>query len=349
MASHDHAHEHHHHGDAEDNYYLDQLCMVAMSGAFGGICLALYLWKTDMLSRMLAPQFHLFVLISGVTLVVVAFLRAVSLWVQVGREHAHSHDHGHSHSHGHSHEHGEPHEHGPHCQHDHGHHQHHEHHDHEHHEHHGHHHHDHDEADHDHAWSPWRYVVLLIPVIFFMLGFPNKPPSVTSKEPLFAKEAAKETIEEAMGLLNPGPVAWPQLAFIGYLSRDQVSKNVEDWDFKNLTAAVSAAARSPDPNVRNQWKDKSVRVIGQYAPSNQSDREFRLVRLKISCCAADLVQLDLPIMAKESIRNYKPNDWVRVTGRVEFRKRRDEVVPIINVPGARAVEPTAPDPNPYIQ
>src|SRR5438445_166391 len=35
------------------------------------------------------------------------------------------------------------------------------------------HHHDHDEADHDHGWAPWRYVVVLVPIILFLLGLPN--------------------------------------------------------------------------------------------------------------------------------------------------------------------------------
>src|SRR5579862_4094433 len=115
MAHHDHSHE-------EDSYYLDQLCMVTLSAAFGGICLALYFWKTDMLTRLLGPQFHLFVLISGFTLVGLAILRASSLWVQVGKERKHdAHDHAHE-AHDHHHEHGaDCHSHGADCHHDHDH------------------------------------------------------------------------------------------------------------------------------------------------------------------------------------------------------------------------------------
>jgi hypothetical protein len=85
-------HVHHHHGDGENDYYLDQLCMVTLSAAFGGICLALYFFKSKMLKDMLGQQFHPFVFISGATLVLLALLRAYSLWVQVGEEKAH---HGH--------------------------------------------------------------------------------------------------------------------------------------------------------------------------------------------------------------------------------------------------------------
>ena len=34
----------HHHDHEDDTYFVDQLCMVGLSGAFGVICLCLYFW-----------------------------------------------------------------------------------------------------------------------------------------------------------------------------------------------------------------------------------------------------------------------------------------------------------------
>ncbi len=324
------AHEHSH---EDDSYYLDQLCMVALSGAFGGICLGLYYWKTDMLARLLGTQFHLFVVVSGFTLVGLAVLRAIALWVQVGKErHAalphvvHTHD-------GHTHEHGD-HDHGCAGEHVHDH-------DHAH----SHEHHDHGPEDHDHSWAPWRYVVLLVPLIFFLLGLPNKGPKAVAMEAtgLLSTDLANE----AVGLLSPSAPGWSQLVYVGYLSADQAKGAAEDWTFKDLSQAVTVAAVSPDPNVRAEWKDKNIRVIGMYSPSPQSDREFRLVRFKLTCCVADAIQLDLPILSKESIPGIKANSWVRVTGRVEFRNRLGKMVPLIAVSNKQAVQPCAEDPNPY--
>jgi uncharacterized membrane protein YraQ (UPF0718 family) len=194
--SHDHDHSH----DEPETYFIDQLCMVGLSGAFGVICLCLWFWQTDMLKNLLAVQFHLYVLLSGIALVVIAFTRGWILWRQ-SRDPAFvpGHDHDHAHEHGHEHAVQEKstlqlavksapaHEHGSALGHEHkpagtgGH-------DHEHHgssaphEHtigHAHAHHDHDEADHDHGWAPWRYVVILVPIILFLLGLPNQPPSIT--------------------------------------------------------------------------------------------------------------------------------------------------------------------------
>jgi uncharacterized repeat protein (TIGR03943 family) len=330
MGAHEHEHTH-----EEDTYYLDQLCMLTLSAAFGGVCLGLYFWKTDMLTRLLGPQFHVFVLVSGFTLIGLAVLRAVSLWVQAGNDKRQA-------AHDHAHEHGEDcHLHGAEC-HDHGH-------DHAHaHEHgHGHHHHDHGAEDHDHSWAPWRYVVLLIPVIFFMLGLPNKGPQAVAMDAEFIAAETARDAREAVGLLTPGEAPWSQLVYVGYLGKDQVKGDVQEWTFKDLWPAVSAAAASPDPSVREQWKSKTIRVIGMYSPSPQSSREFRLVRFKLTCCVADAIPLPLPIVAREDIRAIKPNSWVRVTGRVEFRKRLDTTVPIIVVANSRAVEPWHEDPNPY--
>ncbi len=91
MSAHDHTHQH-----EENNYYLDQLCLIAVSAAFGGICLALYFWKTAMLKDMLAPQFHAFVLLSGVTLVALGGgPRRQSVGSSWPRAKAHGHDHHH--------------------------------------------------------------------------------------------------------------------------------------------------------------------------------------------------------------------------------------------------------------
>lgn len=326
------AHDHHH---DDDSYYLDQLCMVALSAAFGCVCLGLYFWKTVMLRHLLGPQFHVFLVISGFTLVTLAVLRAIGLWVQVGRERQLAHDHVHAHD-GHAHEHGEHcHDHDGDCA-DHDH-------DHAHHD--GHDHHDHDAADHEHNWAPWRYVVLLVPVMLFLLGLPNKGREAVAKDATGLLSA--DMANEAVGLLSPSAPGWSQLVFVGYLGADQAAGTVEDWSFKDLEQAVKVAAASPDPNVRSQWKSKHVRVIGMYSPSVQSDREFRLVRFKMTCCVADAIPFDLPIVCKESITAIKPNSWVRVTGRVEYRKHLGKMLPLIAVANRRAVQPCPEDLNPY--
>jgi uncharacterized membrane protein YraQ (UPF0718 family) len=188
-ASHDHGHSHDH--DGTDTYFIDQLCMVGLSGAFGMICLCLWFWQTEMLAILLADQFHIYVLLSGIALVVIAMTRGAILWFQSrDAEFLHSLQH-HHHHHDHEHEHAPVtvgaaacgHEHGPgeSCAHDHAIA------DHEHAIGHAHAHHDahdagahgdHDEEDHDHGWAPWRYVVILVPIILFLLALPNRAANI---------------------------------------------------------------------------------------------------------------------------------------------------------------------------
>src|SRR5579864_1875761 len=135
--AHDHAHE-------GESYYMDQLSGIAAAGLLGG--LAFLMWKAQLLThfKILTPAFNGWVLAGSVLLMCLVVIRAVSLWIEVGKKkqasgHEHAHDHDHSHDHGHEHEH----------EHEHEHHHHHEH-DHEHAHDHDHHHHDHDHAVHDH-------------------------------------------------------------------------------------------------------------------------------------------------------------------------------------------------------
>jgi len=314
MGQRDHTHE-------EAGYYLDQACMVTLSTAFGGICLALYFWKTDMLIRLLGRQFHVFVLISGGTLVGLAFLRALALWAQTRRKGHHHGDQAHHH-----HEKAVP------CD-SHG----------------AGFHHDHGAKNHDHDWAPWRYVVLLLPVALFILGLPNKGPKSVAAAAEFIKSETQREATEALGLFSPSSLGWSQLTYVGFLCKDQVKGDVQDWDFRNLWPKVAADALSSDANDREQWKNKYIRVIGQYSPSLQSDRQFGLVRWKRTCCAGDAIPLNLPIISRESIRNIKRDAWVCVTGRVEFRRRFDELVPIIAVSSSHAVQSCPEDPNPHVE
>src|SRR5271155_5245199 len=107
-----HAHSHSH---SEDNqsYLMEQLCTIGISGALGGIGIAMYVQSLgnpkSMLGIILTPGFHWMVMAAGIGLVSCAVIRAVFLWLEVGRRtpalvalqtvrapaccHDHAHDH----------------------------------------------------------------------------------------------------------------------------------------------------------------------------------------------------------------------------------------------------------------
>src|SRR5207302_782376 len=131
--------------------YLEQLCTIAICGLMGGV--TILLWYQNLLRYILAEKFHAPVLWGGFAILVLVVIRAVAIWVEAGQARA-AHDHNHVHDHDHDHDHGE------------------------------HHHHDHEHAQahahdlshdhgHDHGWNPWRYIVLMLPIVLYFLGLPN--------------------------------------------------------------------------------------------------------------------------------------------------------------------------------
>jgi hypothetical protein len=342
-----HTHDHHHDTDS-DTYYLDQLCLIALSGAFAGVCLTLYYWKTNILKVMLADQFHPFVLWSGIVLLALVLIRAATLWQAAGRPangHVHTHVHEHHHDHAHcDHGHTEGHghtavaeaappalpqtaAHADVCEHTHA--------------------HSHD-CGHDHGWAPWRYVVLLLPVMLYLLGLPNKLPPVTGA-------ASFDLTEEAQAyaaVVAAAPVPFGALPWAALAAGEHVEGTAKQVSFKALEGAAY------DPAEQERLQGEVVKVVGQFAPVSGSDRAFHVVRYRIQCCGADAIRLSVPCWSREPLGALKPGDWVRVTGRVMFREvQPGHLVTILQVPRRnpalapqlQPVVPTDPDPNPYIQ
>src|SRR2546428_229519 len=156
-------------------YYVEQLCTIGFCGALGIVQILLYHYKV--LEIILTSKFHIWVLLSGIVLTGLAVIRAVVLWVSAGQanqEHAHDpdccHDHDPEHNHDHNHEHAHAHDHsheqgiiaaehvpshaGDHSHDEHA------------------HVHSHADCGHEHGWAPWRYVVLLLPILLFLMGMP---------------------------------------------------------------------------------------------------------------------------------------------------------------------------------
>jgi hypothetical protein len=453
------SHEHHHdHAHETDTYYLDQLCMVGLTGAFAGICVTLYFLNTSMLGTMLKPMFHPFILASGLALLAIVLVRAVVLWKAAGQKpaagnqaHHHHHEHGHHHDHDHDHDHcGHDHDH-DHCGHDHDHH--HGEHEHHHHEHvqahgaHGHHHehvqvaapqlatatapvaavapthsHNHDH-DHDHAWAPWRYVVLLTPIMLYLLGLPARglpvghggdmdvtddackaaqlvglgmtplnqvafagamilheedllPPILVDGKyatladlksgmhiaALYEKVKTTEEVKLARIQAGTGPLTGLQ----GY--QDLGTLVAVDDQTKTLTVSLTIDGQTKQktielepaegigfkeleglaresPITQAKYQGKLVVVVGQFAPLSGSDKWFSLARYRIQCCAADAIQLNVPIFCKEGVAGIKQGDWIKVTGRIEFRPNPSNPgtkMTILVVYRRNSITPTSP-------
>lgn len=297
------AHDHSH-GD-RNAYYLDQLFTIAVCGALGGV--AIMLWQGNKL-WLLADKFHIWVLLGGIALVVLVLIRAIALWRSVDElaavpspTHDHDHHHHHDHAHGphdHDHNHDHNHEHGH--SHDHG---------------------------HDHGWAPWRYVVLLLPVMLYFLNLPNQGFSGDMGNML-----------SGLNLDAPSSVSSTGTADIGFAQLQQASLTPESREF---------------------YEGKTVTLTGRYSGSDP--KRFTLVRYKIACCAADAVALNAVIMVDpKSDEQIDPdkyrNKWLQVTGRIHFLQKPGSneyitalvLYPTKEEPLNKLVEPIAAPSTPWV-
>lgn len=423
-----HAHDHSH-GD----HRLEQICTLVISGLLGLVCILL--WQKNALDLILAKQFHLPVLLGGIALLALVGVSAVMNLItsrtqtQAGdacdghgncghshgegahehHDHAHSHDHDHDpvhahacdHDHGCGHEHSHTHEHahepGAAPAHDHG---------------------------HDHGWNPWRYIVLLLPVVLYFLNLPNggfsagymmrgmhtgelDSTSVSGRmvenTGMRVDKFAGQEYPVIVGLSEGGPAekaglklkdalvsitrstdadgkALPKPETIdlkGLAIDDVVNKlsgkpqttfqlAVEKGGAEKQTVSVTRTADVIDLGFlelndaalsserRSYYSGKMGRLKGQFLPG-ANDRMFRLARIRIRCCAADTTTLDIIIILDNQVPSgtlsaFKQQQWVQVTGEIQFRKRkdRDEYATVMVVSKASDIKPTDPDPDLYL-
>jgi hypothetical protein len=304
-----HTHEH------DENYFLDQIFTIALCGALGGIAVMLYVRKT-MLNDILDKKFHLWVLLGGIGLLVMVAIRAMAVWRLAGQSHSHAHDHHHHHHH-HHHDHAhDHHQHDPHHHHEHGDHDH-AHGEHDHGHHHGHTHpHTHaHEPGHEHGWSPWRYTVLMLPVVLFFLNLPNSGLTARYTD-LNATYPADKKALTAIGLLA-SPMAPAPLLAAAVLPEDEV---LEGLGFSELERAAF------DPMRRKRYEGKLATLEGMLV-ARPDFQQFNIVRYRMNCCAADALPINAAVLVdpgwtgdKLDVRK-RHQKWVRVKGRIHFFPR----------------------------
>jgi PDZ domain len=124
--------------------------------------------------------------------------------------------------------------------------------------------------------------------------------------------------------------------------------DVLDLNFLELNDAALSSAR------REFYAGKIGRLKGQY-PGSPDNRLFSLVRVRRRCCAADTTTLNIRILLDAQVPSTALSgigieDWVLVTGEIQFRKikDRDEYATVILVSRASDIQKTTPDPELYL-
>ncbi len=172
----------------------------------------------------------------------------------------------------------------------------------------------HSHADHDHGGIFWRVVVLAFPLLLFLMGLPNEG---------FSKEWVERRLgkDEALGTL----------AEVKAKDGDAVA-----FDFNEIAMAAHEPAR------RAALEGRKVTLVGQY--KQLGNREFTLFLLKMTCCAADQIPLKAQIVATFTPYAFKFQDWVEVTGVLQFVENpaTKQFLPVVRVSKETDIKPTTP-------
>jgi hypothetical protein len=165
----------------------------------------------------------------------------------------------------------------------------------------------------------------MLPVILFLLGLPNKGPSVGA----FSANVSRADADAADAI------------------GADVGGEVEPVEFKRLFDSPI------DSGERANFDDHLVKVRGQIVVSPGDPRFFELIRFRGACCAADAQRLPILCVSKQPITEFKRDAWVYVTGKVQYAQVADSNPPAYHlrllVSNADKVTTSPPDPNPYIR
>ena len=303
--SHSHSHTH---GGVDGSYSADQLFTVLGCGGIGLVAILMY--RSGILERMLVPMFFVPVLVAGVAVLALVGIRVVAVWRQSGVwKPKHEAMGSHLQFNGES---GNEHSHGADCNHGYGQSI-----------------NDKDDEVHDHRWAPWRYVVLAIPVFMYFLGFPHD--GISAKPDATPVSFELSPNRAGLAMFAGGPALTKAL-------RKTEPRRLQ-LRFKELTQAAAFP-------YRHDLYEGDIGIIrGQFVPSPWSDREFTLLRIDRTCCYADEIQLLARIEAPDPIQGIKPEEWIRVEGLISFRKNaRGQWMAVITLESNDAitgkVEPT---------
>lgn len=196
--------------------------------------------------------------------------------------------------------------------------------------------HDHDHGDHhSHDVSLWRYIVLAIPLMIVLMGLAPRGLSAAALD-------RRMTREQREAIAAIGNVALPA-------GRSAAGKMVA----ANVKELMDAAA---DPVRREFWESTAnpvqARVKGQFVPDARYPDRYRLMRIKITCCAADATPLGVTVIGKPQ-PGWKYGDWIEVEGPVSFvevpasKGGASRYIPAIYQ--QKAIPLSSPPPDLYIQ
>ena len=99
-----------------------------------------------------------------------------------------------------------------------------------------------------------------------------------------------------------------------------------------------------DVEVQKVLTGQMVETVAQVLPekvNNADGHRLRIFRMLVQCCAADARPYSVPVDFGKKAPDFKDMTWVKVVGKMGYKKEGTQTVPIIEV--SKVEETTAPD------
>ncbi len=148
---------------------------------------------------------------------------------------------------------------------------------------------------------PVKYAFLLLPIVLFVLGLPHSG---------FSNDLLKKQ-------MNQGEIDGP---------KDVANKGTDlSLGFRELSEAAYSESK------QQALEGKTVKLRGMFMKLR--DKEFTLFKIRMRCCAADAIPMQVRIISPIALNQMQEREWVEAKGQLQFVKLagQNKVVPVVIV------------------
>ncbi|WP_397384564.1 hypothetical protein [Prosthecobacter sp.] len=172
-------------------------------------------------------------------------------------------------------------------------------------------------------------------------GAPTKPVNTPPPGVAAASAAAAETNTPPKNIPAPAQAS----KSYGTFTLEDLKKQVPQSKDGNFILEVPELYYTGgDVEVQKVLTGQMVETVAQILPekvNNAEGHRLRIFRMLVQCCAADARPYSVPVDFGKKAPDFKDMTWVKVVGKMGYKKEGTQTVPIIEV--SKVEETTAPD------
>ncbi|MCF7788229.1 MAG: hypothetical protein K9N47_19050 [Prosthecobacter sp.] len=172
-------------------------------------------------------------------------------------------------------------------------------------------------------------------------GEPAKPATTPPPGVATAAAAAAETNTPPKNIPAPAQAS----KSYGTFTLEDLKKQVPQSKEGNFILEVPELYYTGgDVEVQKVLTGQMVETVAQILPekvNNPDGNRLRIFRMLVQCCAADARPYSVPVDFGKKAPDFKDMTWVKVVGKMSYKKEGTQTVPIIEV--SKVEETTAPD------